>query len=61
MLAAGLVLFVVGAALRSPSLELSPSVFGFIFFVWMALITWGVALILRPWVQSLLRSTLDGR
>jgi uncharacterized membrane protein YiaA len=60
MIAAGVVVFVVGA-LGAPRPELLEWVFTLWFLAFMILITWGAALILRPFVQSVLGNILDRR
>jgi hypothetical protein len=60
MIAAGVVVFVVGA-LGAPHPEQPEWVFTLWFLAFMTLITWGVASILRPLVQSFLGNALDRR
>jgi hypothetical protein len=60
MIAAGVVVFVVGA-LGTPHPEQPDWVFKLWFVAFMALISWGAALILRPPVQRFLGNTLDRR
>jgi hypothetical protein len=60
MIAAGVVVFVVGA-LDTPHPEQPELVFRLWFVAFMALISWGIALILRLLVQRFLGNTLDRR
>jgi hypothetical protein len=60
MIAVGVVVFVVGA-LGAPHPEQPEWAFKLWFVTFMALISWGAALILRPFVQSFLSNTLDRR
>jgi hypothetical protein len=60
MIAAGVVVFIVGAwgVSHHEQPEWVPTLW---IVAFMALITWGLALILRPFVQSLLGNILDRR
>jgi hypothetical protein len=60
MIAAGVVAFVVGA-LGAPHPEQPEWVFTTWFLAFVVLITWGAALILRPFVESFFGDTLDRR